>query len=1525
MEEKSAYSDFPAHKLKIDSWYHPNATRPGSMVSRGGCFLQRDTNEFDHSFFGISAVEASSMDPSQKQLLEVVYEAFESAGVTLTDLASSKTGVYVGNFGTDHATNTLKDDEYLKTYTSTGTGSSILSNRISYVFDLLGPSFTLDTACSSSIYALHLACSGIRNGDCLSAIVAAPNAIDGVEAHLVSSKLGALSPSSQCHTFDASADGYARAEGFTAIYIMKLSDALTSGRPIRAVVRATSIGANGRGGGMTHPESVGQAAVIRKAYEAANIHDFSQTGYFECHGTGTPVGDPIETGAIGNVFAPSRTNDQPLLIGSVKPSVGHGEGSAGLTALIKTVLAIENKIIPPTIGLVNPNPAINFDEWRLKVVTKATPWPAHIPLCRASVNSFGFGGANAHAIVEGLDSVLSSLYNLNPKTSIPEHSEPNSPPRSSAVASDDGHAPLSSGQVSPPTEVSFQQEHRTPKIILCSARNALSLSNTVDIIKRAPEKWRMEDIAFTLGKREKFSHRAVAVSGSSKALEFRTEEAQKAPQLAFIFTGQGAQWPGMGLELFLFPTFLRSIREIDSSLSLLDGAPDFTVEGTLKADLKAHEMNEPRVSQLVCTALQIAILDLLTSWGIEPVAVAGHSAGEIAAAYAAGYLTKSEAVAVAYYRGHAVSEMKGQDGSMLAVGLSREESQKLLPPDGSVVIGAINSPKSVTLSGDTSSIKKIKESLDKQSIFNRLLPTAGRAYHSQHMESAATAYAIPLSQIKRAGSRPKLQCRYFSTVTGELWLKDEIPMSYWRQNMESPVLFSDAISAMHESGMTYAFEIGPHSTLRSPILDVIKSAKSSSTFSYSSSLRRNTNAMYSMLNACGDLLLRGCEANLDRINGNGAFLPDLPGYQWDHSTTLRSDNRLSKENLHRKFPRHDLLGSLLPGLALDTKIWRNILSTDYIPWLAHHRIGSSVVFPATGYIAMALEAMNQVRESNCKAFMIEGINFGAALNVDEEVEVFLTMRKQALGRTTVSKVWWEFCITSVKDGSSTEHSRGRVAAVEESEDSHYSKLSPTEMSRAESISHSRCYDEITATAGLHFGPAFRRVSNVLVDSEQGRGRADLNLSIGEELTEMKHESSYVIHPTVLDCCFQSILLAVAKTQSTYSYLPVSVDKLVVLEDRANSQLGSLESYAQSVGFKTVHGGMELLNSEGKLEVFAEGLKCSGAQTFAGAGGMKKREAFWTMVWEEDCDAITESSAELYFPQDKFFPEQYKISRRDQVYLALLMIRQFSQAYPHLLGDIAPATYETGQFMDWLRSELENMKENYPIMYNASLEDRGQEIEKARQVALKGSEWTWAIYDNLHKIIGGEISALDLAAEGDLLANFYATQIAYNKFQRFVELLGFKHPNMKILEIGAGTGSATQYVLDALTGGGTKRYSGYTYTDVSSSFFDHASSRFEGYEDLEFKVYNMEEDPAAQGMELGAYDLVIASCAVHVTANITTVLKEIRKLLKPGGRLLLFEITLGWADLNLHVVCEFLPPELAISNRLGIITWFLQGQ
>ncbi|KAH0198454.1 ketoacyl-synt-domain-containing protein, partial [Aureobasidium melanogenum] len=326
---RSAWSEFPKNRFDLNAWYHPSSNRPGSVHTRGGYFLSHDEQlrQFDPSFFGISPLEASAMDPQQRKLLEVVYESFENAGATLEELSGSKTSCFVGCFTNDMRSMTCRDPEYGVPYEMTGSDMTILSNRINYVFDLKGPSMTVDTACSSSLYALHLACQSLISAESDAAVVAGSNVINDIGQHIASVRLGVLSPTSTCHTFDERANGFGRGEGVCAIYIKKLSGAIANNDPIRAVIRATAVNSNGKSQGINHPSSKDQEAVIREAYGKANL-GYEDTGWFECHGTGTPVGDPIEVLAAGDVFASGRTPDNPLLLGSIKTNIGHTEGAS---------------------------------------------------------------------------------------------------------------------------------------------------------------------------------------------------------------------------------------------------------------------------------------------------------------------------------------------------------------------------------------------------------------------------------------------------------------------------------------------------------------------------------------------------------------------------------------------------------------------------------------------------------------------------------------------------------------------------------------------------------------------------------------------------------------------------------------------------------------------------------------------------------------------------------------------------------------------------------------------------------------------------------------------------------------------------------------------------------------------------------------------------------------------------------------------------------------------------------------------
>ncbi|RYP40773.1 hypothetical protein DL767_001419 [Monosporascus sp. MG133] len=1495
---QTGYADFPSDRVNIDAWHHSDATQPGSFVTRGGYFLDHDLHEFDNDFFGISAVEASTMDPAQKQLLEVVYEACDGAGVSQEQLSGSMTGVYVGNFCPEQCLAGLKDIESMTPYTATGASTAMLSNRINYALDLKGPSLTVDTACASSAYALHMACAGLRAGDCDAALVCAANTIRSVEAQMFMSKLGALSPTSRCHTFDASADGYARADGIVAVYVMRLSDAVRSGRPIRAVIRGTAIGANGSGESLTRPSGTAQAAVIRKAYDNAGITDLGSTGYFECHGTGTPIGDRVETRAVADVFSAHRAASNPLLIGSVKTNIGHSEGAAALTALIKAVLAIETKTIPPTIGIQKLNPNIDFDEWKIKVVQNPTPWPETVPIRRASLNSFGFGGANAHIVIEEADAAVEEFIQSQAKSAghsvIPDSPSINSisPPRSRASFT---RRDEQSGTTSL-SDISDSISNETT-LVVCSAKSEKSLSRTIDAVRSGLKTYSGRDIAKTLTHRSKLDHRAYAICDGIHEPSFQCGMKCQDLQLGFVFTGGGAQWPNMGRQLLQFPAFRHSIRRTDDYVATLPDPPSWTVEGMMQADVSSHEMDEPRVAQYMTPALEIGLVDLLADWGIRPSMVAGHSAGEIAAAYAAGYLTHDEAAAVAYYRGKLTSEAIMMPGAMLAVGLSATQSRQLIPDGAHVVVGAVNSPKSVTLTGDRDAIAAIKSRCDKEHIFNRLIASKGVAYHSALMEPAAEAYINPLVALPRPSAKPSIKARWYSTLTGALYTEDTLPMMYWRENMENPVLFAPAVAAMRKVGMTHLIEIGPHSTLRSPVMEIIESIASDKPFSYSAAVKRKEDAVSVILNMCGELALAGVEVDVSRVNGgSGVHLSGFPTYPWDQQAIFQ-ESRANREWRLRKYPRHELLGSLIPGSALSTKMWRNIISPSRIPWLNDYRFGEDSIFPASGFVCMAIEAMRQSCEpSEDWCTVIDDLTIGTVLLVNNDVETFLTMRRLPLGSNITSTVVWDFNICSVQDGISTQHCQGRI----------YNSVQPLLIGESElslgagllesiSVPTTSWYNDLASKRGIFLGERFRRMVGMVFDRRHNHAVAFIDLDSPSRPMTRSAQANSVLDPTVLESCFSLPILAAGPSRRNQPYLPVSADRIAISNKILRGGKVRIGAQAKYLGLRDLQGSCSMEIAE-KTTVTIQGLRFSGLPRPDNSQRHQERSPFWRLTWVDDYHGITKENESLYFPPGKYWPELYKYPRHRRAYLTQMWVVQFAQQYPNLLLR-EPISSERKYFIEWINWLIEITMKEHPEMCSMSLEERHSAIEAERPVSDPGINLSWAIYDHLRELIEETPSSLDVVTQNGLLSHFYETQLIHGKFERIVEMMGLQNPSMKILEIGAGTGCATKYVLESLTKGCTQNYSGYTFTDTSPSFFGTAAATFAEYPDVEYKVYNMESSPEEQGIDPSSYDLVIASCAVHITPNIVRALQNIRKLLRPGGTLLLSEITAEHHDLN----------------------------
>jgi acyl transferase domain-containing protein len=917
--------------------------RPGSFNVPGGYFLDGLAEDFDPTFFGITPIEAMWLDPQQRKILEVTYECLESAGLTLDSVAGSQTAVYIGSFTSDYQQMSTKDGDFRHNYAATGVDTGIISARIGNTFNLNGPIFTINTACSSSIYAIHNACNSLRARDCTAAIAGGVNLVLTVDQHMNTAKLGILSPTSTCHTFDASADGYGRAEGAGALYLKRLSDAIRDGDPIRGVIRTSAVNTNGKvpGMGITHPSEKGQERVVRLAYARAGL-DPVHTAYVECHGTGTPVGDPIESHAVARAMNDKRRADRPLVIGAIKANIGHSEAASGIFAVMKAALMTENATIPGVCGLKNLNPAIHEEDWNIRVARETDQWPEGSTVRRAGVSSFGYGGTNGHVVIESVDS-LYPLYRHGHR----RHEAPY-----------DYSTPAAS----------------RPFLVGFSAHDRPTLERNIAAHAAVAEEFYLADLAYTLlARRSRFSTRAFTVASEPHvAADFDLSAftignaPRTAPSLGFIFTGQGAQWPGLGADAMkAFPSFRATIQALDRVLQRLDdNRPQWTLENALSVSSDGIDINDAEIAQPVCTAVQIAIVDLFARWGILPTVTVGHSSGEIAAAYAAGMLSAPEAIVAAFLRGFAVKHY-APVGSMLAVGLGAKEAQThLLSFNSHLAVACQNSPISTTLSGTPEAIAEAMERLQAEGVFVRELPT-GKAYHSSQMDDVAVAYDKLLSQAVSSLNEVNLDWRrprasWFSSVTGNEFIGDFVPAAYWSENLRSRVLFDEAVAALGRApgleGVGVMIEIGPHAALSGPFRQICQENKIDR-LTYVPSLIRNKDSAVQLLKTAGALFVQNYPIDVEEVNSirdvtggvhtqkkrGPLLLVDLPPYQWNYERKFWIEPRLSAEQRNLTHARHDLLGSKIVGLSERSLAWRNMLRHKDLPWLQHHRVSFMTV------------------------------------------------------------------------------------------------------------------------------------------------------------------------------------------------------------------------------------------------------------------------------------------------------------------------------------------------------------------------------------------------------------------------------------------------------------------------------------------------------------------------------------------------------------------------------------------------------
>ncbi|TVY80408.1 Highly reducing polyketide synthase azaB [Lachnellula suecica] len=1595
-EKRCAMTEVPKDRFDIDAFYHPDKDRRNTVYARGGHFIKDDVTAFDAPFFSITVAEAEALDPQQRLLLETTYQAIENAGISLEKALGSKTGVYTGSMTDDYKMQLLRDLEEMPKYAATGVSMALVANRVSWFFDFHGPSVNFDSACSSSLMALDIACQDLRAGASNMALVAGCSLILSIEPMLSLTNMGFLSPDSRCYSFDDRANGYARGEGIGTLVIKRLSDAIKDNDTIRAVIRSTGCNSDGRTPGITQPSKVMQESLIKETYEKAGL-DLHTTRYFEAHGTGTAIGDPIEADAIGSVFRTSRTPTDPLYVGSVKANIGHLEGGSGIAGIIKTVMVLEKGIIPPLANFENLNSKIDAEFWNLRFPTEPTPWPSK-GLRRASVNSFGFGGSNAHCVMEDAYNFL-DLRNLEGN-----HCTTNDPSLPTIHASNgkatNGTAPRllmtgkedtqlstngysvrennsssttdTNGTLSEQHTADNNPEGPSTKLLVWSAADEDGLTRLAEAysshfrdlnLEAIDEDIYLKDLAYTLdSKRSALPWKSFLLTDSldrlteMKPMLSAPVRSSKNPAIAFVFTGQGAQYSRMGLELMCYPIFREVLQSIDNVFRTL--GCKWSLIDELAKEVESSNIDDPEYAQPLCTALQIALVETLRHFGIVPSAVIGHSSGEIAAAYTVGGLSLESASQVAYFRGQVAGNLKrsGQPPqAMMSVNLSEKELEMylqrigLFPDSGSITVACINSPSNVTVSGAESAIDILKSHLDISEIFARKIPT-GVAYHSPQMNQVVEEY-ISLIQGLERGKPAFPRISMISSTTGDPVsnTKTLSTPEYWAKNMVQPVRFSDAVERLMKPSHTPAtnklgatrlqeipnelMEIGPHTALQRPVKDILKGISMDETTRYHSVLSRFQRPIKSTLEIAGRLYAIGFPVNLSNVNqlesGTTKLktLPDLPGYPFNHSRTYRQASRLSKNICHRVAPHRDLLGAPVEDWNPLEPRWRKTFDVAETPWILDHVVNGKAIYPAAGMVVMAVEAAKQmaIRDRPIAGFRLRDTTFSNPIIIRTqeprtEVQLYLRCNQDKYDKEASTSEfrlcvyenenWKEVCKGTIRveyeqENTEVDHGHEKEQEIKQLVEEYEKAVRSCDRS----VAKERMYHTLTEV-GLAYGSSFQGLQNLSWDGDR--------LAVGEIKSfdwaaqeTQNHVQPHLIHPSTLDAVAQLAWVSLTKgaTSKASTSIPTRLHECWL----SGSGLGfpdvvtlrgcNVSSLLGPQGSQGIDSTAFALDQDGNLKISVSHLESTTVSSIDSTSqALLQRQLCYNLEWKPDSLLIpNEDVPKVCQPAEPGPDEPVEFFDNLGLVLFSFILRVLDEidsddqknAKPHLQKYITWMKHQVELFD---AGELPNGSPDWKTrsMNTGAIELLTQKIENSNA----SGKLHVTIGRNLLAIIRGSVNPLELLFSDDLAANHYELAIdsgAYCDYlEKYLDLLAHKNPELRIVEIGAGTGSFTKHAIPPLLVHGenelgTPRFAHYDYTDVSAGFFEKAKeSWISEQERMDFKILNIEQDPRAQGFDSGTYDLVIAGSVLHATQDLIATVQNCRKLLKPGGKMILHE-------------------------------------
>lgn len=1476
----------------------PQPGTPGKVVTRQGSFLDR-IDLFDAHFFGISPREAACMDPQHRLLLEVAWEAVEDAGMLPEQLTQARTGTYVGLWSGDYEQYLFQATRNQDLYMAIGGGRASAAGRVSFGLNLQGPSLAVDTGCSSSLVAVHLACQAIRAGDCDMALAGGVNLILHPGVTLAYSYAGMLAPDGRCKFGDARANGYVRSEGGGLVLLKKLSRAIADHDRIYAVIVGDAVNNDGHQGLFVTPSEAGQEALLRRAYAQAGI-DPGAISYVEAHGTGTAVGDPIETRTLGRVLSSQRTPDRPLIIGSVKTNIGHTEAAAGIAGLIKASLCLHHGIVPPNLHFQTPNPNIPWEEIRLQVPRELTPLPEGNGATLAAVNSFGITGTNAHAILQ--------QYRNEGANTVP--------------ADDDAGPwvlPLSARSADALREL--------------QARWIDWLAAPVATPSRLESPFELREFCGTAAlRRMHHEHRLAIVGRTREELAERLRSIGDltpaspagAPKLAFVYSGQGPQWWGMGRELLqTSPAFRAELERVDECVRAATG---WSILEELSRDEATSRLDQTAIAQPAIFAVQMALTALWRSWGIEPAAVVGHSVGEVAAACAAGVLSLEDGVRVICHRGRLMQEAPA--GRMIAAEMSVHDAEAAIAGSaGSISLAADNAPSSVTLSGDESAMDALVKQLEAKGVVCRPLKV-NYAFHSAHMEPFTDPMQAAVHDLRREPGRIPIA----STVTGTLATDAEFTAGYWPQNIRRPVLFRPAVQALIAAGCTTWVEIAPHPVLATSILQTLEMGGKNGTVL--ASLRRNRPERATLLEALAALYSQGCDIAWPGVFPATGRVAALPAYPWQRKWfwfdapegANRSGGPAPDQRASGSGPWH-----LRPvrSPALSGFVYETSLRASCAGCVEDHRIFDTVIVPAPVLLELACDAATQAWR--IRPAVIEDFIVHRALvlsdDVDQTVQVVLgnpegnatSFEIHAANKIAAGESAWILqasgrILTPPPAGSGEEPGMQAVGA------------------RGPCDEHVHTADEFYAafaSRGATLGPAARSIREL----RRGSGGASATLHIPETANEFGSDRP---HPVLLDAALQVLALSATwPAENTHAAQALTIfcgcKRVRLMSPGASENLACRVAADSESSSGAFCGNIQLLAGNRVIGEIEEARFQSVTRSQVLAGQIQSAaELVWDVTWiprnpparvlhRSPPDYLVppaQARLELTDALRKILPVDGTEQEATEAFSTLALhyvVQAFRQlgwnpvvgsriALPDLLRELHLLEQHrrlTGRMLEMLAEEKLLSRDGADWVVTREW-PAGEATSRARAMlqSLPGYATELRIFERcgsrLADVLAGRCDPLQLLfpegsleSAGQLYENSSMARGPNALMLDFVARTVAALPPgrvLRVLEIGAGTGGTTGHLLPVLRSVPCE----YVFTDVSNLFLQRAQEKNHAYPFVHYALLDIERNPTGQGFTPGQFDLIVAANVLHATRDLQATLGNVLELMNPGGMLALIE-------------------------------------